>query len=65
LASAAAQPSRFSGRSDRHSGTCGIPEVTDFSGSIQGRFFRPAKQQVTLRIDADVLAWFRAQGGKY
>lgn len=28
-------------------------------------FFRPAKEQVTLRLDADVLAWLRAGGRGY
>jgi len=45
--------------------TSDIPEITDWSGAERGRFYRPVKQQVTLRIDADILAWFRAQGGKY
>ncbi|MFN0101929.1 MAG: BrnA antitoxin family protein [Bryobacteraceae bacterium] len=27
-----------------------------------GRFFRPIKQLVSLRVDADVLAWFRGRG---
>ena len=30
-----------------------------------GRFYRPVKQQISLRVDADVLAWFRSQSGKY
>jgi uncharacterized protein (DUF4415 family) len=42
-----------------------IPERTDWSGAVVGKFYRPVKQQVTLRIDADVLAWFKARGGKY
>jgi len=42
-----------------------IPEATDWSGSERGRFYRPVKKQVTLRIDADVLAWFKSQGDKY
>jgi uncharacterized protein (DUF4415 family) len=42
-----------------------IPERTDWSGAVIGKFYRPVKQQVTLRIDADVLAWFKDQGGKY
>ena len=42
-----------------------IPEQLDWSGAVVGKFYRPVKQQVTLRIDADVLAWFKAQGGKY
>ena len=45
--------------------TSDISEITDFSGAVRGRFYRPVKQQVTLRIDADLLAWFKAQGGKY
>ncbi len=42
-----------------------IPEVADFSHAEQGRFFRPVKKQVTLRLDADLLAWFQAQGKGY
>jgi len=30
-----------------------------------GRFYRPLKQQISIRVDADVLAWFRAQGRRY
>ena len=30
-----------------------------------GRFYRPIKQLVSLRVDADVLAWFRHRGKKY
>jgi uncharacterized protein (DUF4415 family) len=36
-----------------------IPEVRDWSGAQRGLFFRPIKQQLTLRIDADVIAWFK------
>jgi len=28
-------------------------------------FYRPVKQQLTLRIDADVLEWFKSQGRGY
>jgi len=30
-----------------------------------GRLYRPIKQPVTLRLDGDVLAWFKAQGKGY
>lgn len=36
-----------------------IPEVRDWGGAQRGLFFRPIKQQLTLRIDADVIAWFK------
>jgi len=42
-----------------------MPEVTDFSGWERGAFYRPVKQQVTLRVDRDVLAWFRHNHEKY
>lgn len=42
-----------------------ISELTDWSGAERGRFYRPVKQQVTLRIDADLLAWFKSRAGKY
>ncbi len=44
-----------------------IPEITDeqWSRSVRGRLFRPVKEQVTLRIDADVIAWFKENEDKY
>lgn len=30
-----------------------------------GKFYRPIKQQLTLRIDADVVHWFKEQGKGY
>ena len=46
--------------------TTDIPEVLDWSNARRGVFYRPVKQQITLRLDADVIAWFRArvQGGR-
>jgi uncharacterized protein (DUF4415 family) len=42
------------------------PESTPRPSDIRiGRFYRPVKQLVGLRVDADVLAWFRGQGKKY
>lgn len=45
--------------------TSDIPEVDDWSGAVRGRFHRSIKRQITLRLDADLLAWFRAQGRGY
>ena len=41
------------------------PERTRPSRVVVGRFYRPVKQLVSLRVDADVLAWFRSRGKKY
>lgn len=40
--------------------TTDAPELPDWSGSKRGLFYRPLKQQLTLRLDADVVAWFRS-----
>jgi uncharacterized protein (DUF4415 family) len=42
-----------------------IPEITDWSNAIVGRFYRPVKQSLTIRLDADVIAWMKAQGPGY
>lgn len=40
--------------------TSDVPEILDWSGAKRGLLYRPVKQQITLRLDADVVAWFRA-----
>ena len=30
-----------------------------------GRLYKPIKRPITLRLDADVLAWFKKQGRGY
>lgn len=42
-----------------------IPPTTDFSGFRRGLFYRPDKQAVTIRLDADVVAWFKSTEPKY
>ena len=42
-----------------------IPEVTDWSKAVVGKFYRPIKKSLTIRIDADVLAWLKRQGKGY
>ncbi len=36
-----------------------IPEQLDWSGELRGLFYRPIKKQITLRLDADLIEWFR------
>jgi uncharacterized protein (DUF4415 family) len=35
-------------------------ELLDWSGAKRGLFYRPVKQQLTLRLDSDVVAWFKS-----
>ena len=46
--------------------TSEIPELTDWNEARRGLFYRPIKQQITLRLDADVVDWFKrnAPGGR-
>ena len=38
-----------------------MPEVTDWTNWKRGKFYRPVKQQLTLRLDADIVDWFKTR----
>jgi uncharacterized protein (DUF4415 family) len=44
-----------------------VPELTNefWQRAVRNPFYRPVKKQVTLRLDADVIAWLRKQGKGY
>jgi uncharacterized protein (DUF4415 family) len=44
-----------------------IPQTSqgDWNGAQRGRFYRPLKKQLTVRVDADVLEWLKSQGSGY
>ena len=54
-----AEISSLEGLPDDQIETVDIPEVLDWSNARPGLFYRPIKQQITLRLDADVMAWFK------
>ena len=41
------------------------PEAKDWSRAMVGKFYRPIKKPLTIRLDADVLAWLKAGGRGY
>ena len=43
--------------------TTDIPPALDWSQAVVGKFYRPIKKPLTIRLDADVLAWRKGQGG--
>jgi uncharacterized protein (DUF4415 family) len=47
--------------------TSDIPELPPgaWKNAIRGRFYRPVKQAVSMRLDADVIAWLRKSGKGY
>ena len=40
--------------------TTDAPEILDWSHARRGLFYKPVKRQITLRLDADIIAWFKA-----
>ena len=41
------------------------PLVLNWSKAEIGKFYRPPKKPVTMRLDSDVLAWLKADGRGY
>jgi uncharacterized protein (DUF4415 family) len=44
--------------------TSDAPEVRDWSHAKRGKLFRPVKIPLSLRLDADVVEWFRGEDGR-
>jgi len=47
--------------------TSDIPELTveQLERAVRGRLYRPVKKPVTMRLDADVIAWLKSAGRGY
>ena len=47
--------------------TSDIPELPlrAWKDAIRGRFYQPVKKAVSMRLDADVIAWLKKQGKGY
>jgi uncharacterized protein (DUF4415 family)/uncharacterized DUF497 family protein len=52
---------------DEEIDTSEIPELDEkfWQNAVRNPFYRPVKQQLTLRLDADIIAWLRKQGRGY
>jgi uncharacterized protein (DUF4415 family) len=37
----------------------------EWRNAVVGKFYKPIKQQLTVRIDADVIAWLKTKGKGY
>jgi len=57
---------KLAAKADREIDLSDIPEIQQIpSDAVIGRFYRPKKASVTIRLDADVLAWLKATGEGY
>ncbi len=41
------------------------PPVLDWTGAEIGKFYRPVKKPVTMRLDSDIIEWLKSQGRGY
>jgi uncharacterized protein (DUF4415 family) len=57
---------RLAAKPDSEIDLSDIPEIREIpSDAVIGRFYRPKKTAVTIRLDADVVAWLKSTGGGY
>lgn len=42
-----------------------MPEVLDWSKAEIGKFYRPTKKPVTIRLDTDIIEWLKSYGRGY
>ena len=60
------QLQKLAARPDREIDFSDIPEIQQIpSDAVIGKFYRPKKATVTIRLDADVLAWLKTTGAGY
>ncbi|MCC6587475.1 MAG: BrnA antitoxin family protein [Bryobacterales bacterium] len=60
------QLKKLAARPDREIDLTDIPEIRSIpSDAVIGKFYRPKKTAVTIRLDADILAWLKASGEGY
>ncbi len=55
---------RLKALTDEEIDTSDIPVVLGLKNARRGYFYRPVKQQITMRVDADVVAWFKDSAGE-
>jgi uncharacterized protein (DUF4415 family) len=52
-------------KKDREIDFSDAPPVLDWSGAEIGKFYRPVKKPVTMRLDSDIIDWLKADGRGY
>jgi uncharacterized protein (DUF4415 family) len=58
---------RIAAQNDENIDFSDIPELDAdwFARAVRGKFYRSAKELVSIRLDKDVIAFFRKQGAGY
>lgn len=63
----AKQLKELEGLKGRPIDTSDLPELPPdaWKDAVRGKFYRPVKKAVSLRLDADVIAWLKSSGKGY
>lgn len=57
---------KLAAKPDREIDLSDIPEIREIpSDAVIGKFYRPKKTAVTIRLDVDVVVWLKATGAGY
>ena len=60
------QLQQLASQPDREIDLTDIPEIQQIpSDAVIGKFYRPKKTTVTIRLDTDVVTWIKASGDGY
>jgi uncharacterized protein (DUF4415 family) len=59
------QIATIAGKKDADIDLSEMPEVVDWSGAEMGKFYRPSKKPVTMRLDTDIVEWLKSYGRGY
>jgi uncharacterized protein (DUF4415 family) len=61
------KPAQLAERPDSEIDFSDIPPLNEsfWKNAVRNPFYRPVKQQLTVRLDSDVVAWLRRQGRGY
>ena len=46
---------------------CDMPKLNpaEWNSAVRGKFYKPVKQPITIRVDSDVLSWLKSFGSGY
>jgi uncharacterized protein (DUF4415 family) len=59
-----AQLEQLEAKTDEDIDLSDMPETLDWSRAVEGKYYRPIEKPHSLRLDEDVVAWFRSKGDR-
>ena len=60
-----AELNRLEAMRDEDIDTSDMPEIIDWSNAVRCKYYRPVKKPYSIRLDEDIVAWFKSKGDGY